>query len=124
MTTAAEELKQRQERAANRPEIEVVAGHLPGVVDLAEDALLARPPEIYQRGGVLVRPIRTGPPGVDDAIRREAGALMLHIVTLPELSEAFDLAAAFTRYDGRSKKLKFIDCPNAVAATYLARAGR
>ena len=124
MTTSAEELKQRQARAAARPEIQVVAGNLPGVVDLAEDALLARPPEIYQRGGVLVRPIRTGPPGVDDAIRREADALTLHMVTLPELAEAFDLAALFTRYDGRIKMLKAIDCPKAVAATYQARAGR
>ena len=101
-----------------------MAGRLPEIVDLAEDALLDRAPEIYQRGGILVRPIRTGAPGADDAIRREPGALTLHIVSLPELAEAFDLAAAFTRYDGRTKKLKFIDCPNAVAATYLARAGR
>ena len=34
------------------------------------------------------------------------------------------MAAAFIRLDGRSGKLKQIDCPQSVATTYLSRAGR
>ncbi len=119
----ADRLREHQERMAKRPEIEVVAGKLPEVVDQAEDALIERGLSIYQRGNKLVRPIRAGE-SAEDGIRRRKGALTLQIVTLPGLCEAFDLAAAFAKYDGRTKSLRPIDCPEKIAKTYLARAGR
>src|SRR5262249_11370446 len=39
------------------PQIYVVAGELPRVVNEAEDALLGLGRELYQRGGMVVRPI-------------------------------------------------------------------
>ena len=119
----ADRLREHQERMTKRPEIEVVAGKLPEVVDQAEDALIERGLSIYQRGNKLVRPIRAGE-SAEDGIRSRKGALTLQIVTLPGLCEAFDLAAAFAKYDGRTKSLRPIDCPEKIAKTYLARAGR
>ena len=41
------------------PQIQIVPGELPRVVNEAEDALLLLGREIYQRGGLLVRPVLT-----------------------------------------------------------------
>ena len=41
------------------PQIRVVPGELPRVVNEAEDALLLLGREIYQRGGLIVRPVKS-----------------------------------------------------------------
>jgi hypothetical protein len=43
--------------ATNWPQIRIVPGELPRMVDEAESALLALGREMYQRGGLIVRPV-------------------------------------------------------------------
>lgn len=103
------------------PQIRVVAGEIPRVVAEAEAALLAYKTEIYQRGGLMVRPVLTKFAASDN---REDQGWQLTPVTRPYLVDILTCAARFWKYDGRRKAWKAIDAPDKVAETYLARRGR
>jgi len=107
-----------------RPVIILEGGKLPEIVDQAEAALLASEGDaIYQRGGLLVRMVRTEATGNGDAIRRGSGALLLQPVEPAYLVDRLTRAAAFFRHDARSGDLRAVDCPERVAKTLVARAG-
>jgi hypothetical protein len=106
--------------AAPWPQIRVVASELPRVINEAEDALLLYGAEIYQRGGLMVRPVLTKFEASD---KREAMGWHLIPVTRPWLVDTLTCAARFWRYNGRSRALVPIDAPDKVADTYLARRG-
>ena len=90
------------------------------MVNEAEDALLLLGREIYQRGGLVVRPVLTKLKAADD---RDMQGWHLVPVTQPYLVETLTCAARFLKYDGRSKAWVPVDAPDKVAQTYLARRG-
>jgi hypothetical protein len=111
-------------REANegKPMILVEGGDLPEIVDQAEAALLANAADpIFQRGALLVRPVRASPSTMREIYRQTPGVLVLSVIDVPYLTEKFTRVATWIKQtkDG----LKQIDCPARVARTYLARAG-
>jgi hypothetical protein len=107
--------------AGDWPQIFVIAGELPRVVNEAEDALLLLGREIFQRGGLVVRPVQSKLIAADG---REVLGWQLIPVTRPYLVETLCCAARFLKYDGRSKGFVATDAPDIVAETYLMRRGR
>ena len=102
------------------PQIYVIAGELPRVVNEAEGALLLLGREIYQRGGLIVRPVLSKLKAADD---RDTFGWSLVPVTRPHLVEVLTCAARFLKYNGRSRQFLPTDAPDNVADTYLARVG-
>jgi len=102
------------------PQIFVTPGELPRVVNEAEDALLALNREIYQRGGMIVRPVLSDLKAADN---RDTQGWRLIPMTRPHLVETLTRAARFLKYDGRSKDWVAIDAPDKIADAYLARQG-
>src|SRR5262249_36275386 len=104
------------------PQIQVKPGELPRVVNEAENALLSLGREIYQRGGMVVRPVLNKSLKASDD--RETESWQLIPVTRPYLVETLCCAAQFLRYDKRAQKFVPADAPEKVAETYLNRQGR
>src|SRR6516164_4949236 len=102
------------------PQIFIRAGELPRVVNEAEDALLLLGREIYQRGGLIVRPVQSEPLSVD----RYKPSWQLIPMVQPYLVETLCCAAQFFKYDARAKRFVVTDAPEIVAESYLARCGR
>jgi hypothetical protein len=102
------------------PQIIVVSGELPRIVNEAEDALLLLNREIYQRGGRLVRPVLSKFRAAHD---RDALGWRLIPVTRAYLIESLTCAARFLKLDSRAKAFVPTDAPDKVAETYLAREG-
>jgi hypothetical protein len=102
------------------PQIYVVPGELPRVVNEAETALLALGRQIYQRGGLIVRPVLSKLKAADD---RDTKCWNLVPVTRPHLTETLTRAAQFLKWDARAKGFVPTNAPDRVAETYLARQG-
>src|SRR5262249_60887337 len=100
------------------PQIYIRNGELPRVVNEAEDALLLLGREVYQRGGLIVRPVLSKLKAADD---RETSGWRLIPVTRPWLVESLTCAARFLKYNGRSKDWAPVDAPDKVADAYLNR---
>jgi hypothetical protein len=94
------------------PQIQIRPGELPRVVNEAEDALLLLGREIYQRGGLVVRPVQ------------DTGSWELIPVTRPYLVETLCCAGQFSQFDRRAKKWTTVDAPDKVADALLNRRGR
>jgi len=103
------------------PQIYVVKGELPRVVNEAEAALIDLGREIYQRGGQIVRPILQRLRASDD---RETQGWQLIPVTAPDLGLTLTCAARFFKFDARGKNWVPTDAPGNVTEAYLASAGR
>ena len=103
------------------PQIKVIPGELPRVVDEAEDALLLLGREIYQRSGVIVRPILNKSLKASDGNKIEGWQLIE--IDRPYLVELLCCAAQFQQHDARAKKFVPIDAPEKVARAYLSRRG-
>ena len=104
------------------PQIQVRPGELPRVVNEAEDALILLEREIFQRGGMLVRPVLNK--SLKASADRDTESWQLVAVTRSYLVEILCCAAQFLRYDRRAKKFSPVDAPEKVAETYLSRQGR
>src|SRR6516164_8445323 len=102
------------------PQIRIVPGEIPRVVDEAEDALLLLGREIYQRGGLVVRPVLT-----TFKASKQRDILGWHLVPVSPayLVDALTVAAQFSKHNARSKKWVTTDAPDKVAEIYLARQG-
>jgi hypothetical protein len=100
------------------PQIQVKPGELPRVVNEAEAALILLGHEIYQRGGLVVRPVQDPPlPG-------QTESWQLIALTRPYLVETLCRAGQFSQFDRRAKKWTVVDPPDKVADAYLNRRGR
>jgi hypothetical protein len=104
------------------PKIRWILGKLPGIVDQAERHLMKAKDRVYQRAGQLVRIVRRDTPSVRN-YSRPPGTLGLHGIEQPYLVEAFTRAAWWEKYNAKSQEWHRINCPDQVAATYLARGG-
>jgi hypothetical protein len=108
------------ETKSPRPVIKIVGGELPRIVNEAENALLASLfQDIYQRAGLLVRPMSVE---IETAGGKAMGFRLIPVVQAG-LIERFTEVACFEKFLIREKKWIAIDCPKQVAETYLARAG-
>jgi hypothetical protein len=104
------------------PIIYLEGGRLPWIVSAAERALIAAGGgELYQRGGMIVRPIRTA---IKTVNQRDAFRWHLHEVTVPYLVELLTSIIRFQQFDGRKNDWVDKDCPTKVAETYVARVGK
>ena len=91
--------RRREAPAGEWPQIFITKGELPRVVDEAEEALLGSGREVYQRGGLLVRPLLLPTiPANDD--------WKFTPLTRPWLVEALTCAARFLKYDARGQGLR------------------
>jgi hypothetical protein len=102
------------------PLIRVIPGELPRVVNEAENALLQLGREIYQRGGLLVRPVLNVIKASGD---REIEGWQLIELTRPWLVNQLCCAAQFQRFDKRAENFVPIDAPDKVADCYLNHRG-
>jgi hypothetical protein len=112
---------------ARQPIIHLIDGELPRIIDEAEAALLAdiSRQQLYQRGELIVRPVRLKLRAADmQGSKRETSGWQLLQVSKPAMIETFTRVARFERWSDRSKDWMAKNCPDYVADTYLARAGR
>ena len=103
---------------SNLPLIRIQAGRLPATVDAAEDSLIAARADLYQRGGIVVRPtlskFRTADGGDDVGLR-------LTPVGTQHVVECMTKAARFEKFDARRRRWVPTNCPPQIAETLLAR---
>jgi Bifunctional DNA primase/polymerase, N-terminal len=105
-----------------RPIIYLVEGELPRAVDEAEAALIANGQRhIYQRGDLLVRPIKPKLKAADD---RETVGWQLVPITKPYMIDTFTRIARFERFDTRFNKYVAKNCPGQVAELFISRGGQ
>jgi hypothetical protein len=104
-----------------RPEIRIVPGDLPNMVDQAEAALLAAiDTDFYQRAGMVVRPVLTKLTASDDRVTE---GWRLVSVERAHCVDVMTRTIQFRRYARRTKTWVLVDAPGQVAATWLAREG-
>ena len=103
-----------------RSQIRVIPSELPRVVNEAEQALLSLGEEFFERGGMLVRPVRSTIINKDGM----AEGWQLIPVARPYLVEALCRAAQFVRMNAQFKVWKPIDAPDKVASALLSRRGK
>jgi hypothetical protein len=102
------------------PQIRVIPSELPRVINEAEDALLLFGREIYQRGGLLVRPVLNVIKASGD---REIEGWQLVELTRPWLVNQLCCAAQFQRWSKTANSFVPVDAPDKVADGYLNRRG-
>lgn len=106
--------------APKRRTIQITPGELPAAVDQAEAALFEQCPDIFQRAGAIVRPVRSL---VEVADGEQAEGWRLSLVNKHHLAERLTAAANWEKFDKRAGDFVPIDCPPVIAETYLARDG-
>jgi len=111
-------------RKSNRGEGRVIVvienGNLPETIDRVEQALLDSGVEIYQRGGILCRPVHLSE-SVDPGGR--GGPVKLIPTAEDWLRETIMRVAVFQKVSGKSGEIVVIDCPSSIPKTYLERVG-
>jgi hypothetical protein len=131
-----EKAEARRKRAAGgvphrnpRPQIPIVPGGLPAMVDQAERVLVANaePLKLFQRANEVVRVIVMNPEAAArakkrDGLERPEGAVIIHQVNATVMREMLDLLIEWT-YTTVEGEERIKDCPTRVAVTYLSRFG-
>jgi hypothetical protein len=105
---------------ADLPEIQVVPGELPRIVDQAENALLTADCGFYQRGGIVVRPVLTKLATADG---RETMGWRLVSVDKLHAADVMTRTARFLKFNKRADGWVATDAPTKIAETFLARQG-
>ena len=116
--------RKRRQRKPVEPtgaEVFLVAGKLPETVDKALGKLEGA--GIYQRGGQLVRVIRSAPVTVR-GVWRDDRALSIVTVSAAHLVDVLTRLAPFLKYDARSEQWRPVNCPGEVASVLLSRVGQ
>jgi hypothetical protein len=104
-----------------RPEIAIVAGKAPEIVDAAERVLVAHAArlQVFQRAGEIVRIVTLERESTDGELWRPAGTVQLVPASGVNLQEIFDRLISWSRI--RGDEVKPADCPMRFANTYVAR---
>jgi hypothetical protein len=108
------------DEAAPWPQIYIVPGELPRIVNEAEAALLGLGREIYQRGGMIVRPVLTPAKTFHD---RDTEAWRILEVSPGHFAETLARAAQWFKYNRRQKGWVGADVPSLVIEAYQGRVG-
>lgn len=101
--------------------IVVLPGFLPLVVDEAEQALLDKKVDVYQRFDSIVRVVRLTVSVDEEGVNRDTGALVIKPVTSTWLREQLARVAKWTK--PQKSGARRIDPPMEIATTYIARVG-
>ena len=124
LALATPELRKPAAQAADgkRPEIFIMAGRRPEIIDTAERVLFANAARlrVFQRAGEVVRVVSLEREIDRGGLRRPAGNVQLAPVSTLNLQETFDRLIAWKRDDPKNGD-KPADCPTKIPATYLAR---
>ncbi len=117
------EIARVRAKTTPKPVIRIRGGALPDIVDQAEQILIERDGDMFQRGNLIVRP---GLGRIKAADAREIQTTRLIQVKLHHMRERFARVIDFQKLDRRSKSPSWnsIDCPKEVAETYLEREGQ
>lgn len=103
--------------------IVMMEGHLIGIVEKAENALLGAGVPIYQRGGELVTPVKSGQlSGAGDGVRRERNSVVLHGVEVTWLIKKLSGCAKWTKMNAEGKQ-RSADPGRKYAETLIASKG-
>lgn len=81
----------------DKPEIMVEPGSIPAMLEAAEQALITKCPDLYQRGGMLVRTARIAQEHTEQGFKRPAGSLSLLPVTTDFLMVRLNESAVWQR---------------------------
>jgi hypothetical protein len=100
------------------PIIKIVGGELPRIVDQAEEALLEKDSTLYQRAGLMVRPVWTKLKAAHD---QQTFGYRMVTVSKVFLAEMLTRVAEFQQGDIERDAWEPVDCPLKIAETYLAR---
>jgi putative DNA primase/helicase len=103
-----------------RPTIRIWGGNLPRELDQAEDALISAQLELFQRGGMMVRPALVP---VEVADGREVRVQALVPLTTVHMQELMTRAAHWEKYLKSYAEWVPINCPKATAEAFLGREG-
>jgi hypothetical protein len=103
------------------PTIRIRGGLLDKTVDAAEEALIAAGLEVYQRGGMIVRPTLMQ---ITASGERKVMATQIVVVRPRNMAELMTKSANFEHFVERRGDWEPIDCPLALAETYLQRDGQ
>lgn len=95
-------------------------GRIPDVLDQIGLALAEYAGNLFSYTGRLVR-VYPAPETSTGGVHRPRGALILHQVDAPHLTELATRAAIHQRWDARAESYKSCDCPLRAAIAYLAR---
>ena len=106
--------------APKRRTVQVIPGELPAAVNQAEAALVEQCNDIFQRAGIIVRPVRAL---IDVADGQQVDGVRLSQVNKHHLAERLTGAAGWEKYDARAGDFVPIDCPVKIAETYLSASG-
>ena len=102
------------------PIITISGGELPAIVDQVDGLIVEHDHELFQRGGMIVRP------AMEKIDIRDGGktlAWRLVQVRQQHLIDRLTRIIDFQKYDKRSKEWYSINCPADVAGAYLERVG-
>ena len=102
------------------PIIKIIGGGLPAIVDQVDELVVEHDHELFQRGGMIVRPAMEK---IDIADGGKALAWRLVQVRQAHLVDRLTRIIDFQNYDKRSKEWYSINCPGEVAGAYLERVG-
>jgi hypothetical protein len=102
------------------PVIEIKDGQLSALATSAEEILIAAGVPLYQRGGILVRPIIET---VDASRGRKTNVAQLRMLDAVYMRDLMGRHAIWVKYDGRNKRMNLTNPPPETAATVMARVG-
>ncbi len=124
LALATSELRKPATQAASKHEIFIEAGQQPRIIDEAENLLVANAVRLrmFQRGGEIVRVIAIDRESHRAGLRRPCGTVQLAPPSPLNLLEVLDRLITWLR-PGGDEGPKPADCPQKIAATYLARIG-
>lgn len=108
----------------DRPEIRIVNGEVPRVLDEADKALGGRDPTIYAQQARLVRIVAfDGDDTGEKFIHRQPGSITIQQVISAHLVDRLAYVARWKRYDSRVGDWIATDVPKKIADSFVARAG-
>jgi Domain of unknown function (DUF3854) len=125
LALATPELRKLETRVdGGKPEIVIIPGKQPEIVDAAERILVANATRLrlFQRAAEVVRVITLDREVERTGLRRPTGTVQLAPVSTLNLLETFDRLIAWERPGGEDGP-EPADCPAKIAGTYLARIG-
>lgn len=107
-----------------RPEIKLVGGELPKIASACQDVLLGlATPLVFQRGGTLVRVLRSDPGSMREVQNATLGRLHSIEITPDWLRTVLTDFATIYRLDKKSGEWFPVDCPTSIAKVLLDLSG-
>ncbi|MEI7841307.1 MAG: hypothetical protein WCJ11_12485 [Methylococcaceae bacterium] len=103
--------------------IKIEGGKLPQILKKIEGEMIFYSGNLYQRAGVLVRPIHDQTPMNESGIKTPANALTIHAINTAWLVKHFTTVAKWQRYNPRLKDFEAVDAESKYAEIYLASVG-